>query len=175
MFFCCCCLFSAIRPRRHAGTIPRWPSSTSLWVRRTLGCCFTGSIEKDLKTCLRLFVSSADLNNVRFSAYRTAMKLRRLQKALCCEYGDVCVCCSSTRPRVPSTRGARRLSSSVCVHMCVYSSLPVSRRWRRRGREPAYELSPRAMPFKEVSDGDDDGENQLTASLCLLVCVQWTC
>uniref|UniRef100_A0A8K9XSP2 Dystrophin n=1 Tax=Oncorhynchus mykiss TaxID=8022 RepID=A0A8K9XSP2_ONCMY len=28
-------------------------------------------------------VSAADLNNVRFSAYRTAMKLRRLQKALC--------------------------------------------------------------------------------------------
>ena len=28
-------------------------------------------------------VFSADLNNVRFSAYRTAMKLRRLQKALC--------------------------------------------------------------------------------------------
>ncbi|XP_006748230.1 dystrophin-like, partial [Leptonychotes weddellii] len=31
-----------------------------------------------------LYQSLADLNNVRFSAYRTAMKLRRLQKALCC-------------------------------------------------------------------------------------------
>ncbi|XP_075905519.1 dystrophin isoform X3 [Nelusetta ayraudi] len=30
-----------------------------------------------------LYQSLADLNNVRFSAYRTAMKLRRLQKALC--------------------------------------------------------------------------------------------
>lgn len=30
---------------------------------------------------------SADLNNVRFSAYRTAIKIRRLQKALCCEFG----------------------------------------------------------------------------------------
>ncbi|XP_066556846.1 utrophin isoform X3 [Amia ocellicauda] len=30
-----------------------------------------------------LFQSMADLNNVRFSAYRTAMKIRRLQKALC--------------------------------------------------------------------------------------------
>ncbi|XP_069462828.1 utrophin isoform X3 [Ambystoma mexicanum] len=30
-----------------------------------------------------LFQSLADLNNVRFSAYRTAMKIRRLQKALC--------------------------------------------------------------------------------------------
>lgn len=35
--------------------------------------------------CLPSFFS-ADLNNVRFSAYRTAMKLRRLQKALCCKY-----------------------------------------------------------------------------------------
>ncbi|XP_023774103.1 dystrophin-like, partial [Cyanistes caeruleus] len=33
-----------------------------------------------------LYQSLADLNNVRFSAYRTAMKLRRLQKALCCKY-----------------------------------------------------------------------------------------
>lgn len=32
-----------------------------------------------------LFPVSADLNNVRFSAYRTAIKIRRLQKALCCE------------------------------------------------------------------------------------------
>lgn len=32
-----------------------------------------------------LFSISADLNNVRFSAYRTAIKIRRLQKALCCE------------------------------------------------------------------------------------------
>ncbi|XP_057187046.1 dystrophin [Triplophysa rosa] len=30
-----------------------------------------------------LYLSLADLNNVRFSAYRTAMKLRRMQKALC--------------------------------------------------------------------------------------------
>uniref|UniRef100_A0A3P9PJ88 Dystrophin n=1 Tax=Poecilia reticulata TaxID=8081 RepID=A0A3P9PJ88_POERE len=30
-----------------------------------------------------LYQSLSDLNNVRFSAYRTAMKLRRLQKALC--------------------------------------------------------------------------------------------
>ncbi|VTJ89550.1 Hypothetical predicted protein [Marmota monax] len=30
-----------------------------------------------------LFQSLADLNNVRFSAYRTAIKIRRLQKALC--------------------------------------------------------------------------------------------
>lgn len=28
----------------------------------------------------------ADLNNIKFSAYRTAMKLRRVQKALRCTY-----------------------------------------------------------------------------------------
>uniref|UniRef100_A0A8D2JK05 Utrophin n=1 Tax=Varanus komodoensis TaxID=61221 RepID=A0A8D2JK05_VARKO len=33
-----------------------------------------------------LFQSLADLNNVRFSAYRTAIKIRRLQKALCCKF-----------------------------------------------------------------------------------------
>ena len=43
----------------------------------------SGEITNDL--CFPLF-PPADLNNVRFSAYRTAMKLRRLQKALCCEY-----------------------------------------------------------------------------------------
>ncbi|KAF0046278.1 hypothetical protein F2P81_002807 [Scophthalmus maximus] len=31
-----------------------------------------------------MYGKETDLNNVRFSAYRTAMKLRRLQKALCC-------------------------------------------------------------------------------------------
>lgn len=32
-------------------------------------------------------VAAADLNNIKFSAYRTAMKLRRVQKALRCECG----------------------------------------------------------------------------------------
>lgn len=32
-------------------------------------------------------VTAADLNNIKFSAYRTAMKLRRVQKALRCECG----------------------------------------------------------------------------------------
>nr|XP_015203237.1 PREDICTED: utrophin isoform X10 [Lepisosteus oculatus] len=36
-----------------------------------------------------LFHSLADLNNVRFSAYRTAMKIRRLQKALCLDLLDL--------------------------------------------------------------------------------------
>lgn len=37
------------------------------------------------------FLFAADLNNVRFSAYRTAMKLRRLQKALCCKCWIYCL------------------------------------------------------------------------------------
>ncbi|XP_078147159.1 dystrophin isoform X1 [Centroberyx gerrardi] len=40
-----------------------------------------------------LYQSLADLNNVRFSAYRTAMKLRRLQKALCLDLLGMPVAC----------------------------------------------------------------------------------
>ncbi|XP_061571903.1 dystrophin isoform X2 [Cololabis saira] len=40
-----------------------------------------------------LYQSLADLNNVRFSAYRTAMKLRRLQKALCLDLLSMPVTC----------------------------------------------------------------------------------
>ncbi|KAJ8409708.1 hypothetical protein AAFF_G00217670, partial [Aldrovandia affinis] len=36
-----------------------------------------------------LFQTLGDLNNVRFSAYRTAMKIRRLQKALCLDLLDL--------------------------------------------------------------------------------------
>lgn len=35
---------------------------------------------------IELMSSLADLNEVRFSAYRTAMKLRTVQKRLCREY-----------------------------------------------------------------------------------------
>ncbi|XP_037541797.1 dystrophin [Nematolebias whitei] len=38
-----------------------------------------------------LYQSLVDLNNVRFSAYRTAMKIRRLQKALCLDLLDLSV------------------------------------------------------------------------------------
>ncbi|XP_041822403.1 dystrophin isoform X10 [Chelmon rostratus] len=40
-----------------------------------------------------LYQSLADLNNVRFSAYRTAMKLRRLQKALCLDLVSMPMAC----------------------------------------------------------------------------------
>ncbi|KAM6893658.1 dystrophin [Xenentodon cancila] len=40
-----------------------------------------------------LYQSLADLNNVRFSAYRTAMKLRRLQKALCLDLLSMPITC----------------------------------------------------------------------------------
>ncbi len=45
---------------------------------------------KERITCVSCF--SADLNDVRFSAYRTAMKLRTLQKKLCCEFHLQFVC-----------------------------------------------------------------------------------
>uniref|UniRef100_S4RI27 ZZ-type domain-containing protein n=1 Tax=Petromyzon marinus TaxID=7757 RepID=S4RI27_PETMA len=43
----------------------------------------TQSTSWDHPKMAALYQSLADLNSVRFSAYRTAMKLRRLQKALC--------------------------------------------------------------------------------------------
>ncbi|XP_016848209.2 dystrophin isoform X5 [Anolis carolinensis] len=42
-----------------------------------------------------LYQSLADLNNVRFSAYRTAMKLRRLQKALCLDLLSLSSACDA--------------------------------------------------------------------------------
>ncbi|XP_072514120.1 dystrophin isoform X6 [Salminus brasiliensis] len=42
-----------------------------------------------------LYQSLADLNNVRFSAYRTAMKLRRLQKALCLDLLGMSAACEA--------------------------------------------------------------------------------
>ncbi|XP_018105223.1 dystrophin isoform X3 [Xenopus laevis] len=42
-----------------------------------------------------LYQSLADLNNVRFSAYRTAMKLRRLQKALCLDLLGLSAACEA--------------------------------------------------------------------------------
>ncbi|KAM5290132.1 dystrophin isoform 2-T2 [Glossophaga mutica] len=42
-----------------------------------------------------LYHSLADLNNVRFSAYRTAMKLRRLQKALCLDLLSLSAACDA--------------------------------------------------------------------------------
>ncbi|XP_048351416.1 dystrophin isoform X1 [Sphaerodactylus townsendi] len=42
-----------------------------------------------------LYQSLADLNNVRFSAYRTAMKLRRLQKALCLDLLSLSATCDA--------------------------------------------------------------------------------
>uniref|UniRef100_A0A8C2FZ28 Dystrophin n=1 Tax=Cyprinus carpio TaxID=7962 RepID=A0A8C2FZ28_CYPCA len=42
-----------------------------------------------------LYQSLADLNNVRFSAYRTAMKLRRMQKALCLDLPGMSAACEA--------------------------------------------------------------------------------
>lgn len=46
---------------------------------------FAGWVRSNLLLYLSL-LSLADLNNIKFSAYRTAMKLRRVQKALRCMY-----------------------------------------------------------------------------------------
>ncbi|XP_061641469.1 dystrophin isoform X19 [Phyllopteryx taeniolatus] len=53
------------------------PDLTTKTLHQTQTTCW------DHPKMAELYQSLADLNNVRFSAYRTAMKLRRLQKALC--------------------------------------------------------------------------------------------
>ncbi|TNN68471.1 Utrophin [Liparis tanakae] len=55
---------------------PQWQTQTTCW---------------DHPKMTELYQSLADLNNVRFSAYRTAMKIRRLQKALCLDLLDLSV------------------------------------------------------------------------------------
>ncbi|XP_077439439.1 dystrophin isoform X3 [Vanacampus margaritifer] len=89
-----------------------------------------------------LYQSLADLNNVRFSAYRTAMKLRRLQKALCldllnmptaCEVFDqhglkqneqlldisqLVACLTSLYQRLEQNH-AHLVSVPLCVDMCL--------------------------------------------------------
>ncbi|XP_028970380.2 LOW QUALITY PROTEIN: dystrophin [Esox lucius] len=56
-----------------------------------------------------LYQSLADLNNVRFSAYRTAMKIRRLQKALCLDLLDLNVA-QSTFEQHKLTQNAQLLT-----------------------------------------------------------------
>ncbi|XP_035276172.1 LOW QUALITY PROTEIN: dystrophin [Anguilla anguilla] len=56
-----------------------------------------------------LFQSMGDLNNVRFSAYRTAMKIRRLQKALCLDLLDLNVA-QNTFERHKLTQNAQLLN-----------------------------------------------------------------
>eukprot|EP00063_Salmo_salar_P025814 XP_014000649.1 PREDICTED: utrophin-like isoform X2 [Salmo salar] len=56
-----------------------------------------------------LYQSLANLNNVRFSAYRTAMKIRRLQKALCLDLLDLNVA-QSTFEQHKLTQNAQLLT-----------------------------------------------------------------
>ncbi|XP_053567811.1 utrophin isoform X2 [Bombina bombina] len=56
---------------------PQYPGLGSESSHQTQTTCW------DHPKMTELFQSLGDLNNVRFSAYRTAMKIRRLQKALC--------------------------------------------------------------------------------------------
>ncbi|KAM7375197.1 hypothetical protein PAMA_014334 [Pampus argenteus] len=90
----------------------------------------------------RVRILLADLNNVRFSAYRTAMKLRRLQKALCldlvsmpmaCEVFDqhglkqneqlldisqLVTCLTSLYQRLEQSH-SHLVNVSLCVDMCL--------------------------------------------------------
>uniref|UniRef100_A0A8C7QQG7 Utrophin n=1 Tax=Oncorhynchus mykiss TaxID=8022 RepID=A0A8C7QQG7_ONCMY len=66
-----------------------------------------------------LYQSLADLNNVRFSAYRTAMKIRRLQKALCLDLLDLNVA-QSTFEQHKLTQNAQLLTVPEVIN-CLTS------------------------------------------------------
>ncbi|XP_049425588.1 dystrophin isoform X1 [Epinephelus fuscoguttatus] len=63
------------------------PDQTTEALHQTQTTCW------DHPKMAELYQSLADLNNVRFSAYRTAMKLRRLQKALCLDLLSMPMAC----------------------------------------------------------------------------------
>ncbi|KAK1803494.1 hypothetical protein P4O66_020924 [Electrophorus voltai] len=66
-----------------------------------------------------LYHSLADLNHVRFSAYRTAMKIRRLQKALCLDLLDLSVA-QSTFEQHTLTQNSAQLSVPEVIN-CLTS------------------------------------------------------
>ncbi|XP_067116720.1 dystrophin isoform X2 [Osmerus mordax] len=66
-----------------------------------------------------LYQSLADLNNVRFSAYRTAMKLRRLQKALCLDLLGMPAACEAFEQH--GLRQNEALMDMVGVASCLTS------------------------------------------------------
>ena len=69
--------------------------------------CFTIHYQDSLLLFYNYFVCwcvSAELNDVRFSAYRTAMKLRTVQKKLRCEFLFHPIFCSLTVSTLPAFR-----------------------------------------------------------------------
>ncbi|XP_030010425.1 dystrophin isoform X10 [Sphaeramia orbicularis] len=90
----------------HAGSVESpfeqgvSPNNVPYYIKEESGPSqMTETLHQTQTTCwdhpkmAELYQSLADLNNVRFSAYRTAMKLRRLQKALCLDLLSMPVAC----------------------------------------------------------------------------------
>uniref|UniRef100_A0A8C4MM40 Dystrophin n=1 Tax=Equus asinus asinus TaxID=83772 RepID=A0A8C4MM40_EQUAS len=90
-------------PRHHLLIINLWASSVQgPWERAISPNKVPYYINHETQTTCwdhpkmtELYQSLADLNNVRFSAYRTAMKLRRLQKALCLDLLSLSAACDA--------------------------------------------------------------------------------
>ncbi|XP_031437852.1 utrophin isoform X1 [Clupea harengus] len=71
-----------------------------------------------------LYNSLADLNTVRFSAYRTAMKIRRLQKALCLDLLDLSVAQTAfQQQRSVSGPSVLTVSEVINTLTCIYDGL----------------------------------------------------
>ncbi|XP_072296331.1 dystrophin isoform X3 [Eucyclogobius newberryi] len=125
------------------------PNNVPYYIKDSAGpALMTQTLHQTQTTCwdhpkmAELYQSLADLNNVRFSAYRTAMKLRRLQKALCldllgmptaCEVFDqhglkqneqlldisqLVTCLTSLYQRLEQTH-SHLVNVPLCVDMCL--------------------------------------------------------
>ncbi|XP_076017960.1 dystrophin isoform X2 [Genypterus blacodes] len=125
------------------------PNNVPYYIKEKAGPdLMTETLHQTQTTCwdhpkmAELYQSLADLNNVRFSAYRTAMKLRRLQKALCldllsmpmaCEVFDqhglkqneqlldisqLVTCLTSLYQRLEQTH-SHLVNVPLCVDMCL--------------------------------------------------------
>uniref|UniRef100_A0A8B9J7F5 Uncharacterized protein n=1 Tax=Astyanax mexicanus TaxID=7994 RepID=A0A8B9J7F5_ASTMX len=96
----------------------------------------TQSTSWDHPRMIQLYQSMADLSEIRFSAYRTAMKLRRVQKLLKCNCNSnsmregclicfVCMWCTEVYFFFCSLYHCREntwtclINSEVCVRVCV--------------------------------------------------------
>ncbi|XP_029380106.1 dystrophin isoform X8 [Echeneis naucrates] len=139
----------------HAGSVESpfeqgiSPNNVPYYIKEKAGPeLLTETLHQTQTTCwdhpkmAELYQSLADLNNVRFSAYRTAMKLRRLQKALCldllsmptvCEVLDqhglkqneqlldisqLVTCLTSLYQRLEQSH-AHLVNVPLCVDMCL--------------------------------------------------------
>ncbi|XP_062391842.1 dystrophin-related protein 2-like [Sardina pilchardus] len=107
-----------------------------------------------------LYQAMANLNHIRFSAYRTAMKLRRVQKALRLDQmklSSVAAVCPKSEPRdlVMDVTGGAEVSGSELLDVL----------------EVIHTLG--ALYEQQQQEEDEEGKQQLNIPLCVDMCLNW--